>query len=77
MTEKTYIDMLTTDNASIRKQQFTTVEGVDYSIGKPWSRGYSNSPIERLALENEVAEPYKTAILAVWGSATTVVDTAQ
>ncbi len=76
MIEKTYLDMLTQDNVSLRKQQFTTVDEVEYPIGQPWRRAYTNSISGRTAVQSEIAEPFKTAILTVWGDSPTVVEPA-
>lgn len=76
MNEKTYLDMLTQDSVSVKKQQFTTVEGVEYPIGQPWRRAYVNSTQGRAEVQAEVSEPYLTAIMAVWGDTPTVADAA-
>lgn len=77
MIEKTYLDMLTVDSVSLRKQQFTVIDNVEYPIGQPWRRAYVNSTSGRAQVQAEVAEPYITAIMAVWGDAPTVEETAQ
>lgn len=64
--------MLTADSVSIKKQQYTAVEGVEYAIGEPWRRAYVNSVSGREQVENEVAEPYKTIIFMMWGSEPTI-----
>ena len=74
MNEKITLDGLTNEIVSLKRQSYTTVDGVEYPIGEPWRRAYSNSPIGRLAVENEVTEPYKAAIFAVWGDSPTVDD---
>lgn len=68
------LDMLTQDGVSLKKQQYTTVDGVEYPIGKPWRRAYANSVNGRAQVEAEVAEPYKTAIFAVWGDTPTAIE---
>jgi hypothetical protein len=77
MIEKISLDLLTQSSVSIRKQQFTTIDDVEYPIGQPWRRAYVNSINGRTQVETEVLEPYKTAIFAVWGDTPTVDDTAQ
>ena len=72
MIEKTYIDVLTSDSVSVRKQKFVDVDGTEYPIGEPWRRAYVNSAAGRAALEAEVPEPYRAAIFAVWGNEPTV-----
>ena len=72
MIEKTYIDALTSDSVSVRKQKFVDVDGTEYPIGEPWRRAYVNSPSGRQQMMNEVPEPYRAAIFAVWGDTPTV-----
>lgn len=74
MTDKITLDMLTQDSVSLKKQIFTTVDGIEYPIGQPWRRAYVNSLSGRAQVQTEVAEPYKTAIMAVWGDTATVED---
>jgi len=74
MFEKITLDMLTQDSVSIKKQQYTTVESVEYPIGEPWRRAYANSTQGRAQVQAEVAEPYRSAIFAVWGDTPTVTE---
>ena len=74
MFEKITLDMLTLSCVSIKKQQYTTVESVEYPIGEPWRRAYVNSTQGRTQVQAEVAEPYRSAIFAVWGDTPTVAD---
>lgn len=74
MNEKISLDALNQDSVSIKKQQHAAVEGVEYTVGEPWRRAYTNSISGREQVESEVAEPYKTAILSVWGDTPTVDD---
>ena len=76
MSEKITLDMLTQDSVSLKKQKFTTVDGVEYPVGQPWRRAYVNSITGRAQAQTEVEEPYKTAIFAVWGDTPTMDDTA-
>ena len=41
-----------------------------------YRRSYENSPSGRLQANNEVPEPYKAAIFAVWGDTPTVDESA-
>lgn len=70
--EKITLDMLTQNSVSVKKQQFTTVDGVEYLIGDPWRRTYYNSTIGRAQVQSEVADPFKTAIMTIWGNNSTV-----
>jgi hypothetical protein len=74
MNEKIYLDMLTQDSVSLRKQKFTTVDGRDYSIGEPWRRAYINSEQGRKQVQAEIPEPYKSVIMLMWGDAPTVTE---
>ena len=74
MNEKIYLDILTQDSVSIRKQQFAVIDGKEYPIGEPWRRAYVNSVQGRSQVQAEVPEPYQSAIFAVWGNAPTVTE---
>lgn len=74
MIEKVTIDMLTANSVSIKKQNVTTINGVEYVIGEPWRRAYVNSIKGRTQLQVEVAEPYLTSIFGVWGNTATVAE---
>jgi hypothetical protein len=77
MNEKIFLDSLTSDSVHMRKQNFTVIEGTEYPIGQPWRRAYVNSVSGRSQVQTEVPEPYKTAILAVWGDTPTLEEPAQ
>jgi hypothetical protein len=72
--EKTYIDALTSDSVSVRVQKYVEVEGTEYPIGEPWRRAYVNSSSGRQQVQDEVPEPYRSAIFAVWGDTPTVTE---
>lgn len=74
MIEKITLDMLTQDSVSVKTQKYVEVEGVEYPIGDPHRRAYVNSASGRAAVQNEVQEPHRTAIFAVWGNEPTVVE---
>jgi hypothetical protein len=74
MSEKITLDMLTADGVSLKKQQYTTVNGQEYSIGEPWRRAYVNSTQGRQQVQSEVPEPYKSVIMLMWGNTPTVTD---
>ncbi len=77
MIEKITLDMLTQDSVSIKKQQYIVQNGVEYVIGEPWRRAYLNSVEDRIQVENEVAEPYKSVIFMIWGDSPTINDATQ
>lgn len=74
MIEKITLDMLTQDSVSVKRQQYIIQDEKEYAIGKPWRRAYINSVRGRQQIENEVPEPYLSAIMAVWGDTPTVVE---
>ena len=76
MNEKITLDDLTNDSVSLKKQQYTVVDGKEYPIGEPWRRAYVNSVKGRAQVQEEVSEPYKSAIMAVWGDNPTVTEQA-
>lgn len=75
--EKITLDMLTPDSVSLKKQQYATIDGIEHPIGEPWRRAYVNSTDGRAALEAELPEPYRSAVLAVWGDHPTVSEAAE
>lgn len=72
--ERIFLDMLSQDSVSLRKQKYTEINGIEYHIGNPWRRLYTNSERGRELVNNEVSEPYKSAIIAVWGDTPTVTE---
>lgn len=72
--EKITLDMLTPESVSVKKQQYVEVNGTEYPIGDPWRRAYVNSTSGRQEVQDEVQEPYRSAIFAVWGDTSTVAD---
>jgi len=74
MVEKITLDMLTQDSVSVKKQTYIEHMGQQYPIGEPWRRAYINSSQGRIDMQNEIADPYKSAILSVWGSTPTVTE---
>jgi len=72
--EKISLDMLTPESVSVKKHQYVEVNGTEYPIGEPWRRAYVNSTSGRQEVQDEVPEPYRSAIFAVWGEEPTVAD---
>ena len=77
MIEKITLDMLTQDSVSLKKQNHTVVDGKEYPIGELWRRAYVNSVQGRSQVQAEVPEPYKSAIMAVWGDVPTITEQAE
>ena len=74
MIEKITLDMLTENSVSVKTQRYVVVDGQEYPIGEPHRRAYVNSVRGRQAVENEVPEPQRSAIFALWGENPTVDD---
>ena len=74
--DKITVDMLTTESVSIARQRYFIDDGVEYSIGPPHRSAYVNSVRGRGEIAAALAEPYLSAVLAVWGEETTVPDEA-
>ena len=70
--EKITLDMLTPDSVSIKTQRYAVIDGVEYPIGDPWRRAYVNSSSGRQQVQDEVPEPYRSAIFAVWSETPTI-----
>jgi hypothetical protein len=77
MNERITLDMITQDSVSLKKQKYTTVDGIEYPIGQPWRRAYVNSTRGREQVNQEVAEPYRSVIMLMWGDTPTVVETTE
>lgn len=75
MTEKIVLDNLNPNSVSLLKISVITVDGQEIEASR-WRRAYVNSTAGRAAVAAEVADPYKTAIMAVWGDNPTVTDAA-
>lgn len=71
MIEKITIDMLTQDSVSVKKQQYTTVDGVEYPIGQPHRKAYINSTRGREEVMAELPGAHIAAILSIWGETPT------
>ncbi|QIB68273.1 hypothetical protein Ami103574_02620 [Aminipila butyrica] len=77
MNEKTYLDMLTQNSVSLRKQQYVIVDGIEYPVGICWGKAYINSTRGREELQAEVGEPYLSSILGIWGTKPTVTEVSE
>lgn len=74
MIEKVTLDMLTQDSVSVKRQRYAVVDGEEYPIGQPHRKAYVNSERGRTEIQNELEEPYLSAVMAVWGKQPTVVE---
>ncbi len=76
MIEKIMIDKLTETSVSIKKQLYIEQDGMEYAAGPPHRCAYVNSVRGRGEIAAALAEPYLSAVLAVWWEETTVPDEA-
>ena len=72
MITKIILDMLNEKSVSVKTQQYTTVDGIEYAIGQPHRKAYINSIRGREEVENELPQEQQNAIFAIWGDAPTV-----
>jgi len=72
MTEGIYLDTLTQDSVSLRKQNYVTIEGIDTAMGEPWRKAYVNNTMGREEVSSEIPEPLLSQIMAVWGLTPTI-----
>ena len=77
MNERIIIDMLTETSVSIKKQLYIEQGGVEYAAGPPHRCAYINSERGRAEIAAALAEPYLSAVMAVWGGAAAVTDEAE
>lgn len=75
MIKKYIIDMLNERSVSVKTQQYTEVEGVEYPIGQPYRKAYVNSVKGREEVINELPLAQQNAIFSVWGDTPTVDET--
>ena len=74
MIEKVTLDMLTQDSVSVKRQRYAVVDGEKYPVGQPHRKAYINSERGRTEIQNELEEPYLSAVMAVWGEQPTVIE---
>jgi len=74
MIQKIALDMLTQDSVSVKRQRYAVVDGEEYPIGQPHRKAYINSERGRTEIQNELEEPYLSAVMAVWGEQPTVIE---
>lgn len=63
---KMTVDMLTADSVSILRQEMAQINDVWTQIGENSRCAYLNTEQGRQQLIEQVEEPYRSAVLAVW-----------
>ena len=74
MITKTTLDMLTENSVSVMTQRYVEEDGQEYAVGEPHRCAYVNSERGRAEITAALPEPYLTAVMAIWGTAATVVE---
>lgn len=71
--EEIKLELLSQDSVSVVFIKYIEYAGQKLQVGETVRTGYVNSIQGREELKEQVKEPYRTAILAVWGDMPTVV----
>lgn len=71
--EEIKIELLNQDSVSVVFTKYIEYVGQKLQVGEAVRTAYANSAQGRIELENQVPEPYLSAILAVWGDTATIV----
>lgn len=74
MIEKITLDMLNEKSVSVKKQKYVIIDGQEYPVGDPWRRAYVNNEDGRQQIQDELEEPYLSAVMAVWGEQPTAIE---
>ena len=72
MYEEITLQDLDRDKVNVMRQKYIELEGTSYPIGDIFRRSYANSVNGRKQVQEEIAEPYFSAVMAVWGEEPTV-----
>lgn len=73
MQELISLDELNQNSVSVATRKYIEEDGVKYFVGDIHRRAYSNSESGRVEINEELAEPYLSAVMTVWGDTPTVV----
>lgn len=65
------LDALCGDSVTVLETKVFENDGEEYRMA-PHAKAYENSAAGREVLKTELAEPYLSAVLAVWGDTPTV-----
>lgn len=73
MQELISLDELNQDSVSVATRKYIEEDGVKYFVGDIHRRAYVNSEEGRKEINEELSEPYLSAVMTVWGDTPTVV----
>lgn len=66
------LDELSQDSVSVSTRKYIEEDGIRYFVGDIHRKAYVNSEEGRQEINQELQEPYLSAIMAVWGNIPTV-----
>ena len=64
MYEEITLQDLDRDKVNVMRQKYIELEGTSYPIGDIFRRSYANSANGRKQVQEEIAEPYLSAVMA-------------
>ena len=73
MQELISLDELNQNSVSVVTRKYIEEDDVKYFVGDIHRRAYVNSEDGRKEIDEELAEPYLSAVMTVWGDTPTVV----
>lgn len=73
--EEIRLELLNQDSVSVVFVKYIEYAGQKLQVGEALRTGYVNSVGGREELKEQVKEPYRAAILAVWGDKPTIIVT--
>lgn len=73
MQELISLDELNQNSVSVVTRKYIEEDDVKYFVGDIHRRAYINSEDGRKEINEELAEPYLSAVMTVWGDTPTVV----
>ncbi len=73
MQELISLDELNINSVSVVTRKYIEEDGIKYFVGDIHRRAYVNSEDGRKEINEELAEPYLSAVMTVWGDTPTVI----
>ena len=73
MKELISLDELNKDSVSVVTRKYIEEDNIKYFVGDIHRRAYINSKEGREEINNELEEPYLSAVITIWGDTPTVV----
>ena len=73
MQELISLDELNKNSVSVATRKYIEEDGIKYFVGDIHRRAYANSESGREEINEELADPYLSAVMTVWGDTPTIV----